>query len=64
MHETSYCKGHKYVTVVTNHNTNQVIWVGNAIGTILHIINKRVVKINRISFCRWSKMDSIDREMY
>ncbi len=52
MHETSYCKGHKYVTVVTNHNINQVIWVGNDIGTILHIINKRVVKINRISFCR------------
>ena len=26
--ETSYRKGHKYVTVVVNHDTNTVVWVG------------------------------------
>jgi transposase len=26
--ETSYKKGHKYITVVLNHDTNTVIWVG------------------------------------
>ena len=31
--ETSYKKGHKYVTVVTDHDTNQVVYVGEGIGT-------------------------------
>lgn len=26
--ETGYHKGHKYITVVVDHDTNQVIWVG------------------------------------
>ena len=26
VHETSYRKGHKYITVVVNHDTNEVIW--------------------------------------
>lgn len=30
--ETSYQKGHKYVTVVLDHDTNQVIWVGKGTG--------------------------------
>ena len=30
--ETSYKKGHKYVTVVTDHDTNQVVWVGQGTG--------------------------------
>ena len=30
--ETSYRKGHKYITVVVNHNTNTVVWVGNGHG--------------------------------
>lgn len=30
--ETSYRKGHKYVTVVVDHDTNQVIWVGTDTG--------------------------------
>lgn len=30
--ETSYRKGHKYVTVVIDHDTNQVIWVGKGTG--------------------------------
>ena len=30
--ETSYKKGHKYVTVVTDHDTNQVIWIGQGTG--------------------------------
>lgn len=30
--ETSYRKGHKYITVVVDHDTNQVIWVGKGTG--------------------------------
>lgn len=30
--ETSYRKGHKYVTVVVDHDTDQVIWVGRGTG--------------------------------
>ncbi len=30
--ETSYKKGHKYLTVVVNHDTNTVVWVGIGIG--------------------------------
>lgn len=30
--ETSYRKGHKYVTVVVDHDTNQIIWVGDDTG--------------------------------
>lgn len=30
--ETSYRKGHKYVTVVVDHDSNQVIWVGKGTG--------------------------------
>ena len=30
--ETSYRKGHKYVTVVVDHDTDQVIWVGKGTG--------------------------------
>lgn len=30
--ETSYRKGHKYVTVVLDHDTNQVVWVGKGTG--------------------------------
>lgn len=30
--ETSYRKGHKYVTVVVDYDTNQVIWVGKGTG--------------------------------
>ena len=33
--ETSYKKGHKYVTVVTDHDTNQVIWVGVGTGKVV-----------------------------
>ena len=34
--ETSYCKGHKYITVVVNHDTNTVVWVSDGHGkTIL-----------------------------
>ena len=33
--ETSYKKGHKYVTVVTDHDTNQVIWVGEGTGKVV-----------------------------
>ncbi|MDD3026525.1 MAG: ISL3 family transposase [Erysipelotrichaceae bacterium] len=36
--ETSYRKGHKYVTVVTDHDTNQVVWVGDKTGTT--VLNK------------------------
>lgn len=30
--ETSYRKGHKYVTIIVDHDTNQVIWVGKGTG--------------------------------
>ena len=30
--ETSYHKGHKYITVVVDHDTDQVIWVGKGTG--------------------------------
>jgi transposase len=30
--ETSYKKGHKYITVVVNHDTNTVVWVGEGHG--------------------------------
>ena len=30
--ETSYKKGHKYITVVVNHDTNTVVWVGKGHG--------------------------------
>lgn len=30
--ETSYRKGHKYLTVVTDHDTGQVVWIGVGIG--------------------------------
>lgn len=30
--ETSYRKGHKYLTVITDHDTGQVVWVGMGIG--------------------------------
>ena len=40
--ETSYRKGHKYITVVVNHNTNTVVWVGNDDGArwITECVNK------------------------
>ena len=30
--ETSYRKGHTYITVVVNHDTNSVVWVGDGVG--------------------------------
>ena len=30
--EPSYRKGHKYITVVVNHDTNTVLWIGNGYG--------------------------------
>lgn len=30
--ETSYRKGHKYITVVVNHDTNTVVWIGEGHG--------------------------------
>ena len=30
--ETSYRKGHKYITVVVNHDTNEVVWVADGHG--------------------------------
>ena len=40
--ETSYRKGHKYITVVVNHDTNTVVWVGNGDGArwITECVNK------------------------
>ena len=30
--ETSYRKGHKYITVIVNHDTNTVVWVADDHG--------------------------------
>ena len=30
--ETSYRKGHKYITIVVNHDTNTVVWVADGHG--------------------------------
>lgn len=30
--ETSYRKGHKYITVVVNHDTNEVVWIADGHG--------------------------------
>ncbi len=30
--ETSYKKGHKYITVVINHDTNAVVWAAKGFG--------------------------------
>lgn len=30
--ETSYKKGHKYITVIVNHDTNTVVWIGEGHG--------------------------------
>lgn len=30
--ETSYRKGHKYITVIVNHDTNEVVWVADGHG--------------------------------
>lgn len=30
--ETSYRKGHKYITVVVDHDTNTVVWTANRHG--------------------------------
>ena len=30
--ETSYKKGHKYLTLILNHDTNAVVWIGKGYG--------------------------------
>ena len=43
--ETSYRKGHKYITVVVNHDTNEVVWVGDGHGkTVLERFYKSLTK--------------------
>ena len=32
INETSYCKGHKYITVIVNHDTNTVVWAAERHG--------------------------------
>lgn len=33
--ETSYRKGHKYITIVVNHDTNTVVWVADGHGKLV-----------------------------
>lgn len=41
--ETSYRKGHKYITVVVNHDTSTVVWVANGHGkTVLEQFYKNI----------------------
>ena len=32
--ETSYKKGHKYITVIVNHDTNTVVWASEGHGVL------------------------------
>ena len=66
--ETSYKKGHKYLTVVTDHDTNQVIWVHEGYGTnVLSIFFEELTDEERASIevvsadsAKWIK-DCIDK---
>lgn len=41
--ETSYRKGHKYITVIVNHDTNEVVWVADGHGkTVLEQFYKNL----------------------
>ena len=41
--ETSYKKGHKYITVIVNHDTNTVVWAAKGHGkTVLEPFFKRL----------------------
>lgn len=33
--ETSFRKGHKYITIIVNHDTNTVVWVGEGHGKLV-----------------------------
>ena len=48
--ETSYRKGHKYITVVVNHDTNTVVWVHEGHGkTVLEELLKSMSEEQRAS---------------
>lgn len=50
--ETSYKKGHKYMTVVLNHDTNSVVWCSKDYGkTVLTRFFKRLTPEQRASIC-------------
>ncbi len=61
--ETSYRKGHKYVTVVLDHDTNQVIWVGRGTGKavltqffeLLTLEQRQNIKLVSADGARWIK---------
>ena len=61
--ETSHKKGHKYVTVVVNHNTGYVVWVGDGHGkkvlerffTLLTNEQKQQVKVVTADGAKWIK---------
>ena len=46
--ETSYCKGHRYITTVVNHDTNTVAWVSDKHGkTVLESFFKELTEEQR-----------------
>lgn len=48
--ETSYKKGHKYITVVVNHDTNSVVWCSKGFGkTVLTQFFERLTPEQRAS---------------
>ena len=61
--ETSYKKGHKYITVIVDHDTNTVIWVGKKHGkSVLESFFKELTEEQRASIrfvtgdgARWIK---------
>ena len=48
--ETSYKKGHKYITVIVNHDTNTVVWASEGHGkSVLEKFYKRLAKPSVVS---------------
>lgn len=60
--ETSYKKGHKYITVIVNHDTNTVVWASEGHGkSVLEKFYKQLTPEATIQHqgchLRWCQMD-------
>ncbi|MBR2694969.1 MAG: transposase [Thermoguttaceae bacterium] len=60
--ETSYRKGHKYITVIVNHDTNTVVWAAQGHGkavlqTFYRQLSPEAVIEHQGSYRRRSQMD-------
>ena len=60
--ETSYQVGHKYITVVQNLETNEVIWAHDGHGDeVLRLFFEGLTDEQLECGCRWSKVDNTQR---